>query len=301
MNEELKQKLIKEIKKSGFPLELDVINKLRELEFLVYPNLSFTDDTDKPHEIDAFVIMGNEDRKGEWPFGPTSLFLFIECKSSDKPWVFFNDTTDYMTLMGLVDRLKLVTDIDVSQIHSLLVGANNTTLRGHHYCSDIPVARTYLEAFGRDAGGDIYQAVKNIWYVIDFHKRFFGSNPKRKNENKRTGIIHGVIVYEGTLVAATKEGEDFELAEVPHIMLRTTDCITNKSLPFGSGRETVIDVIHKDYLEQYLLLCKHDLTLFVDHSIRVVNTGWLDEQLKQSEGNDYTDQTKAYDSVKTVP
>jgi hypothetical protein len=246
MNEELKQKLIKEISKSGFPLELDVINKLRELELLIYPNLSFTDDTEKPHEIDAFAIMRDETREAEWPFGPTSLFLLIECKSSDKPWVFFNDDPDddYM-ISGLLDRLKLVTDIDVTPIHSLLIGCNNTALRSHHYRSGVPVARTYLEAFGRDAGGDIYQAVKNIWYAMDFQKRFFNADPKRKNANKRTGIIHGVIVYEGTLVVATKDEENFELAEVPHVLLRTIDCITNKNMPFGRHRETVIDVIHK--------------------------------------------------------
>lgn len=61
MDRELEQKLLKEIDKSGFPLELSVTEVLRDVAPLVYPNLSFVDEADKPHEIDALAFLDRED------------------------------------------------------------------------------------------------------------------------------------------------------------------------------------------------------------------------------------------------
>jgi hypothetical protein len=284
MNEELKQKLLKEINKSGFPLELNVIEKLRNAEIIVYPNLNFSDDADKPREIDAYAVISDRiDCEQEWPFGCIHLDLFVECKSSpDKPWVFFNDPGDINSMFGLVDRLEWLSDLDVKDSLPLLVSCQHTALKEHHYNSGswgsvVPVARTYCEAFGKDAGKDIYQAVTNIWHTLDFQKRWFESSRSEMREmpKKRTIFMHGVIVYRGVLVAAEKVDDSFELTETPHIMLRTTDCVTDKSLPFGSQRETVIDIVHEDFFEDYLTICQKDMNVMVNHLLALLKAGWL--------------------------
>ena len=63
MNEELKQKLSNEINKSGFPLELEVIEKLQDVTLNIFPNFNFADSEGRPHEIDAFAMMSDESRE----------------------------------------------------------------------------------------------------------------------------------------------------------------------------------------------------------------------------------------------
>ncbi len=119
MDKELEQKLLREISKSGFPLELRVVEQLRNVAPLVFPNLSFTAENDKLHEIDALAFLDREELEDRlediWPYGLVGLNLFVECKTSkSKPWVFFKDSTDPVTLVsGLADRLKCITDIEV--------------------------------------------------------------------------------------------------------------------------------------------------------------------------------------------
>ena len=283
MNEELKNKLLKEINKSGFPLELSVVEKLRNAEILVYPNLSFSGITDRPREIDAYAVISDDAGLEEkWPFSCVHLDLFIECKSSvNRPWIFFNDPADITAIMGLIDRLECVSDLD-SKNSSPLMGCQNTALNKHHYNSGswgsgVPISRTYCEAFGNDSGQQIYQAVTNIWHTLSFQKGWFERSSSKMQEpsRKRTIFMHGVIVFRGVLVTAHKEGDSFELAEVPHVMLRTIDCVTDSSLPFGSQRETIIDVVHEDYFEHYLTICKSDFASAIEHLMQASDAGWL--------------------------
>ena len=292
MNDEFKQKLLRDIGKSGFPLELSVVEKLRRSEMIVHPNLSFSDASDKPREIDAYVTLPDHDLEEEgWPFGCIHLDLFIECKtSSAKPWVFFRDDDDTVLVAGLVGNLECVSDLKADGSLPVLAGCMNGALREHHFntasWNGVPVARTYMEAFGHDAGKEIYQAVTNIWHALDFQRRWFLNPPAapegvREPKHKRTIFMHGVIVLRGLLVAAAKVGDGFELAEVPHVMLRTIDCVTNKSLPFGAGRETVIDVVHEDYFEEYLSLCVRDRSLCGEHLMQLLRVGWLEQSISR--------------------
>lgn len=198
--------------------------------------------------------------------------------------MFFEDSTDVVTqVSGLTDCLKGVTDVEVTESYLLLVGCNNTALSGHHYNDpNVPVARTHFEAFGKDAGKEIYQAVTSVWYALDFYRRFFKNSggQDKPADTKRTSFLHGVVVFEGILVVASKRDKDYRLAEVPHVMLRTIDCLTNKSLPFGSNRETIVDVIREDYLEQYLSLCQRELGLCIDHLATLVDAGWLGDDMR---------------------
>lgn len=84
LNKELKRKLQGEIAKSGFPLELDITEKLRNFEgddhFLVFPNVSYVDLKGIPHEIDILALYDADEEDDTYPFGATGILLIIECK-----------------------------------------------------------------------------------------------------------------------------------------------------------------------------------------------------------------------------
>ncbi len=274
MNDELRQRLLAEINKSGFSHELDVIQRLRDEELIVFPNLAYVDADDKPHEIDAYATIKNFDRSEM-----VTLSLIVECKaSSEKPWVFFDDPGDALALLGLVDRLVCLSDVKMQDSYTPLTGCMNSALRDHHYNDQtIPIARTHLEAFSKDAGKEIYQGITSLWYAIDFFKRLFErskSNPASKN--KRMNFVHPVIIFKGVLISARKNDDDFEIEEVPHVILRTADCVTNKELDLRvSYKETLIDIVRDDYLEDYIQKCRHDLELCISHTEQLFRAGWI--------------------------
>jgi hypothetical protein len=287
MDDRLKQKLLKEIEKSGFSLEIAVLQKLWDAELIVFPNLRFIARDDKPHEIDAFVMLRDDVPESSWPYGPVGLNLLVECKaSSEKPWIFFSESYDFIApVTGLVDRLECASDI-VEEPYKLLTGCNNTALNKHHYNSSVPMARTYLEAFGRDAGKEIYQAVATIWAALDYYRGLFKSVTGRSDLRKmRTIFSHGVVVFRGTLVVAEKQGDSFQLSEQPHVILRTTDCLTDNYFPFRFSGETIIDVVREDYLEQYLSICQEDLRAITAHLLQLSNAGWLSNETHASDSS----------------
>lgn len=264
MNTDYKKKLIEEIEKSGFPLELDVFERLRKMEYTVQPNISYIDRNDNIREIDDIIILAGEPDK-EWPYGCIHLDVLLECKSSKKyPWIFFEDPDPYPAslVMGLSSNLKYYTDIDEGL--GLLAGHMNTELRMHHYNSNIPTARTYCEAFGKDSGGNIYKAIHSIWSAIAFNVDAI-KNAINEQNRKRSIFMQGVIVFKGDLLLARKIDDAFDIQPSQHIILRTTDCLNDRRSPLAPNRETIIDVIKEDYLEEYIHLCENDLTHIISH------------------------------------
>jgi len=287
MNDELKQKLIAEINKSGFSHELNIIQRLRDEELIVFPNLGYVDTEDKPHEIDAYTIVTDYDEEGERKiFDEVTLNLIIECKSSsDKPWVFFDDPEDTLAIMGLVDRLMCFSNYEMQHSFTPLAGSMNSALRDHHYNDHkTPVARTHFEAFGKDSGKEIYQGITSLWYAIDYFKRLFDkSELNHTSKNKRISFIHPVIVFKGVLVAAYRDNDGYDVEEVPHVMVRTIDFVTDKELDFKvSSKEIIIDVIRSDYLEEYIQICRDDLRRCKEHVEQLVKAGWIINHTKDA-------------------
>lgn len=277
MNDELKQKILAEINKSGFSHELNIIQRLRNEELTVFPNLGYVDSEDKPHEIDAFAIINDYDE--EKRFDDVSLNLIVECKSSsDKPWVFFDDPEDALSLLGLADRLEYVSNFETKDGYTPLTGCMNSALSGHHYNNKTtPVARTHFEAFGKDAGKEIYQGITSLWYTLDYFKRLFGkSTINQVVQKQRIDFIHPVIVLKGVLITAFRNDEgEFEVEEVPHVMIKTIDCITDKELDFRVTNEIIVDVVRSDYLEEYIKICQNDFKLCKAHIKQLIQAGWL--------------------------
>jgi len=78
MSEEMR-KILEELEKTGYPLQVDVIDQLMKNGWSVFPEYTYYDkNTMKLRAIDAFAI-----------YSPTEdLFeLLIECKSSKAPWI----------------------------------------------------------------------------------------------------------------------------------------------------------------------------------------------------------------------
>ena len=190
---------------------------------------------------------------------------------------FFADPDPYPAslLLGLSSNLKFFTDIESK--FGLLAGHMNTELKNHHYNNCIPTARTYCEAFGNDAGINIYKAVQSLWNAIAFNIKSFESKSGTSIEQnkKRSIFMQGVIVLKGELLLATKDNDTFDIEPVQHVILRTIDCLTDKRSSLVPYRETIIDVISEEYVEEFMEICKNDLNNIVSFLSNLSKTDWI--------------------------
>ena len=267
LDKEFTNKIKQEIEKSGFPLELEIVETLRSMGILSYPNISFQDENGLTHEIDIFSIIFDE--KHPWKNGPTGIQLVVECKKTDKyPWVFFDE--GYNPLSDAFDvgnKVDCSTDLIVEgEKFNPVQSIFNSQLVGHHFNNaNLPKCRTHFEAFKKpNEQTTIYKAISNIFFARKFFKEWFDKTLKKEEDRGRTFLNHFVIVLDGLLLFAKKHSGNFDVNEVNHLLLLTFD--TEENTHSGLlDNEIVIDVIKKEYFPDYLKLLKRDAELFNKH------------------------------------
>lgn len=276
MDKEYLKKIKEEIARTGIPLELELVEKLRTNPgTLVLPNLTFQNEEKSIRELDIVAIFQQED--AEWDKGPVGIQLLVECKKTDKnPWVFFEEMFDPLTGLGLVGRLDHSTDQKV-QNGNLLVGCQNTSLGDHHYNDHaLPISKTYFEAHKKpNEPTAIFKSVMNIFHGRKFLKEWFDTSSKKhigQNLPRRSYLSQYSIVLDGPLILASKTATDFDVKEVDHILLRTINTLTAPKNDL-LGDEIIIDIITKSYFDEYIDITNENLTKFTRHLKSLLDSG----------------------------
>ncbi|HLG58922.1 MAG TPA: hypothetical protein VI485_26485 [Vicinamibacterales bacterium] len=240
-------KIIAEIEKSGFPLELRVAAQLTRHHFIVDHNLYYVDKDDgKGREIEISALKNSQaDRRGAVPDWIRHRFL-VECKkTTDKPWVFFTSpTTHYdreasrIRISGLRREARLTDDLlkPVSTSHPFW----NWPRRG----------RSYFEAFrsaaGAEAPSNIFKAITTVvkatlWAYSAVVQR----GPMSMGE---LSIFQPVIVIEGDLFEATiNDAGVVSLTAQPLIPVS----FTYQSAQYPEERFTIL-VMQESFLPDFL-------------------------------------------------
>lgn len=264
MEQSFQKKILESIKNSGFPLELELVQKLRERKIITFPNISFQDSERYNHELDIVSIIYGD--KSTWKFGVSGIQLLIECKRANKyPWVFFEEVHNPLNY-GLASKIDFCSDFSLDQKEfNPLIGSLNSD--SHHYNQvSLPISRTYFEAFKEENNNtsQIYKAVTSIFHGKRYLKNWFDKSRISSIEKGRAFLNHFAIVLDGSLILATKDGTDFKLKEVDHVILKTVDTLSNNNKSL-MGEEIIIDIIRKDYFSSYLDLLNDDVKFFSSH------------------------------------
>jgi hypothetical protein len=278
MDKPFEDKIRAEINKSGFPLELELTEKLRNQDnVLVFPNISYQNEDKSIRELDLVAIF--QDEENEWAHGPVGIQLLIECKRADKyPWVFFEEIYDPLTILGLVQRADYSTDFKITAPGNVLMGCKNTELSQHHYDDfNLPKSKTYFEAFKTSNESTIFKAIMTIFQGRKYLKNLFDKqfeNRKNKDSKFRTFLRQYIVVLDGQLILASKMEDDFVLTEANHIILRAMDTGSTVN-DYLMGEEILIDVITREYFDKYTQLTKNGVKHFSNHLKRITNSGLL--------------------------
>jgi hypothetical protein len=184
-NDAVREKIVSDIEKSGFPLELHVLNICSKKNCGRMPSLRYQHHGEL-REIDLVTFLENisEPKRGKAP-AYVATTLAIECKrSASKPWVFFS--APGYKFDNVACFLQYTSDLDLYfSSHGLipLLGHIRDHLRTCHY-ADPQITRSvgYYEAFrDPDRPSEIYKAVESALNYIryrrglrDEHREMFG-------------------------------------------------------------------------------------------------------------------------------
>lgn len=212
MNKEgLKEKIVEEIIKSGYPLEYFCINTLLTIDWTVFSDKQYILPNGDYREIDIHATNQFSDRR---MIKDVFSSLIIECKKNhNKPWVFFKDPHTPLRY------LNFLTNIDSNNFSSSL--KINFILGGdkHHFVSSHDVSSSYLVAFTKTNAKENRQIYEAITKVIECFK----FNKKQKEQfirrDKYFEIVYLVVVFDGQMFLAFINGNNVTLEERNHIIV----------------------------------------------------------------------------------
>lgn len=254
MSGNLLARISKELIKSGFPVELRSGYAFERREWGVENNFIFEDqDTSVHRELDVLACDAPAVFQNK---SCLTFYVFVECKKSEKPWVFFpanSSTENSRRILALSSMFRYggkewPRDKYNSIIHKMQDAS--------HY-STMPVSSWYTEVFTKKGEEhDILDAISKIAkakaYVME------GTDEK---ENARDPpfifIAYCLIVLDGVIINASPGGGRLQPREAQHVVL---------SVNYGSPKvrdHILIDVVREGYLNKYLKLIESEKQTFV--------------------------------------
>ena len=267
-NEKLENDILAELKKTGYPTEVVSSSILQQQGWGVTHNPSYRDDlegSNREYDIRAYK---------SWKFFPgeevsksLDVFLLIECKKSEKPWVFFTTNESHSRLrLGSVLHTTvkwLFTNREKSQTR-----ISDTLLRQcHHYFQNPRLARTFYEPFKKHEKSDvtaqtIYSAVISAIKATIFHVQ-------GEKERRSPTIYYPVIIFSGSLFEAiVLSQEDIQLLPSKHIQLSF-----NYIMPadpsddniWASQKTFIVDIVHESYINDFLRIIEEEHAFLSEH------------------------------------
>lgn len=255
------QKIIEELQKTGFPTEIVAADVLSQNGYGVLHNPSYLDDVQKSsREFDlrayrAWTVFQDS------PTWGISIYLCVECKKSDKPWVFFMSPEDYHLLNFMGEPQEIHTDKRTllaiggmtgnSSVEKAAISLTGLELREHHhYYQKSHRARTYYEPMkGRDhnsVGQLIYTAVMSCTKAVLF-------SSSEKQLSRQVKFFYPIVIFSGDMYEAhigpdkTLSLAKSDYVQLSHYYLSGTE----KRSPLNPQR-FIVDIVSESYLPQFL-------------------------------------------------
>ncbi len=253
MQKDFTKRILDEINKSGFPLEIHTSTVLNQEGWFVENNPNYFDDKIKEHrEID--IVAHKPSKK----FKNGHNLLVIECKkSANKPWLFFKqkkveNSVLNMNIAAFGDgsEYKWYEDFMVEHYYSK-----------NFICTYymVPYLSQSNENRGKNQESDIYRAVKQVMNALIFYSTRESRNIN-KYKFKDIKFIYPVIIFDGVLLSAFIEENEIDIKEENHILLSINLELDDAAELRWGAKESklvfckpfIIDIVKKEYLKQYL-------------------------------------------------
>jgi hypothetical protein len=270
-NQSLQSSILQEIKKTGFPTEVVCAGIMQKCGWGVSHSQSYWDEAEKTSR--EYDLRAYKDWKYTVPAGNYFLdaYLIIECKKSEKPWVFFSTPEVYSTRIS-----QFIKTVDKNIFNSALKSeprlSRDVLQKTHHYFGKSEMARTFYEPFKGQERSEtsqmIYTAIMSSVNATLFHLR-------DQKIDKYTSIYYPIIIFNGNMYNAhVKSLDDIELLPVQHVQLsfnymlpRTSErsSIWERNSSWERQERFIIDIVHYEYLEEFLGVLEEEHSKLATH------------------------------------
>lgn len=263
----LKKSILKELAKTGYPTEILAARELQSDDWGIIHNPAYIDERDhasREYDIRAFKRWEVQSATTEFYIG---VSLLVECKKSEKPWVFFTTPeSDFLHRQGeYIKGCSGQKRIIRSKHYSEAYVADDELAEFHHYFQSGHLARSYHEPFKGKERGDyspmIFDAIMSCVKATLFHLSGRGFD-------KSLSLYYPVIIFDGNLFSAdVRSTEDIELQEVPYLPLEFNYSLSNqmrRGSPWEAQERFIIDIVHFSHLRKYLEMQENSHRLMTD-------------------------------------
>jgi len=272
MNKELKSKILKDLKQSGFPLQVETAAYLQGQGWKVDEDLLYVDEeSDKERSVDIHALKvdytyASKTPKRITPGNENKLIahLVIECKKSTKPWIFFDNGKVRWPIIPSTILTSKYDDFNNLMFEEL----ETYGLKEHRY-KNAKFHKSFYQAIfkGDEEGrenkmddtkirGGLYQATKASRYL----KQRYGVGEYSFH------LFHPVVVLEGELCSASvgkplKTGGysvKIKAADIIHVVFNRLVSVDPSEKAGFFEEEQVVDIVRASASRKYLRLVEKD-------------------------------------------
>ena len=242
-SEDEKEKILGDIEKTGFPLEIEVTSILEEDGWLVYNQEGYLDpDENKLRTID---ILGFKVR--DFPdaliYKRLHYALVVECKKSEKPWVFYTREKKGVRTFDSLMAWHIIKEESEPPLHPLHIEKFVDCL--HYYMPNFGTfASISYEPFTGGKGQSIFEAVNQVVKALHYHRVKRGMLKTAKTH--LVSIIYPVIVFEGHLFELRSHEKKITLHPSDYIQY----AVSYKSPSISDF--FLVDLVKVNFLKNYL-------------------------------------------------
>jgi hypothetical protein len=253
MNKELENKIIRDIKKSGFPLEINSSIELNKKGWKVFNSSRYYNKNKKDYSEIDIVAIKNQRIKG------VKNILIIECKKfHEGQWVFFKQELSKPNVynLNIVENGRNISSYN---------WFDKNLMANHHYLKN-PIC-TYSIVPHTKGKGEVNEKKQKLIYkavsqVVDALMFYLIRDNKIINQNNinEISLLYPVIVFDGPLFSAEIKNDDVFLNEENHVQLLFSLQLDTpfkiqwdyKSKKLIKQKSIIIDIVKKEYFSEYL-------------------------------------------------
>jgi hypothetical protein len=244
MSQSLEEKIIAELKKSGYPLEIKVTLALGSKGWNVLNQEGYIDvETNKWRTIDILASESIELSKSIYK--RLHLSLAIECKKiSGKPWVFYlrdKKSLGIFEPFASLELIKLESKPSINPLH-----LEKLADCFHYYSPDFSKAAVIsYEPFQKTEKSVILEAKTQVIKFLSYYRERIRNFFLQEEDINLISIIYPLIIVDGDLFEVEFEDETPKLIRSNYIQYLT-------SFRTPSSENHVIDIMKIDFLKEYL-------------------------------------------------
>lgn len=236
------QRIEKDMRLSGFPLEIEVTAVLKKSGWAVRNQVYYQDKEEgKPRSVDIVATKAWFENFGA--YDRLNINLVIECKKSVKPWVFFMTSKD----SPLFDfPFYFIKNFSKPQLERSISFVEWSQKRMHYTSSMKECAVISYEPFKEGKGQEILEATHQVTKALDDRLEFFGKAAARAFMEPAF-ILYPAIVFDGHIFECSPQNGDLKLSKSDY-------------LQYLMGQDFLIDIMRKNFLPDYLKIVDEEIT-----------------------------------------